>query len=260
VSVGAGFSSVFGTPLAGAVFALEFFLVGKITYQRLFPVFITAILADLVTRAWQAPHTHYQIYFVPELTFLNVFYAMIAGVIFGFCAKFFSYSMHFLSNIFRKYIKNALLRPFLGGSLVLLMIYFLGGNTNYIGLGIEEIVNAFKYPLLWYVFALKIVFTVITLSSGFKGGEVTPLFFIGATLGNAVAYIVPLPLSLLAGMGFVAVFAGATNTPLACLLMGIELFGGSPSVYIAVACVLSYVISGRSSIYKKQKIENTKIS
>src|SRR5690606_38635002 len=101
-------------------------------------------------------------------------------------------------------------------------------------------------------FALKIIFTILTLSAGFKGGEVTPLFFIGATLGNALSYFIPLPMGLLAGMGFVAVFAGATNTPLACILMGIELFGSECGVFVAIACVVSYLLSGHTSIYRSQ--------
>jgi len=104
------------------------------------------------------------------------------------------------------------------------------------------------------------IFTVVTLSAGFKGGEVTPLFFIGATLGSALSLFIPLPFGLLAGMGFVAVFAGATNTPLACMLMGIELFGAECGVYVAIACIVSYLFSGNNSIYTKQKIGEAKNS
>jgi H+/Cl- antiporter ClcA len=102
------------------------------------------------------------------------------------------------------------------------------------------------------------VFTVVTLAAGFKGGDVTPLFFIGATLGSALSVFIPLPTGLLAGMGFVAVFAGATNTPLACMLMGIELFGAESGIYMAIACVVSYLLSGHNSIYGKQIIGEPK--
>jgi len=105
---------------------------------------------------------------------------------------------------------------------------------------------------------LKIALTVLTLSAGFKGGEVTPLFFIGATLGSALSCCIPLPTALLAGMGFVAVFAGATNTPLACMLMGMELFGVESGVYIAIACVVAYLVSGHNSIYGEQRIGESK--
>jgi H+/Cl- antiporter ClcA len=120
------------------------------------------------------------------------------------------------------------------------------------------ILESFEKQLPLYDFALKMIFTIVTLSAGFKGGEVTPLFFIGATLGSALSLFIPLPFGLLAGMGFVAVFAGATNTPLACMLMGIELFGAESGVYIAIACVVSYLFSGHHSIYMKQKIGEAK--
>ena len=132
------------------------------------------------------------------------------------------------------------------------------GTTRYIGLGIPVIVESFEKQLPLYDFALKMIFTIVTLSAGFKGGEVTPLFFIGATLGSALSLFIPLPFGLLAGMGFVAVFAGATNTPLACMLMGIELFGAECGVYVAIACVVSYLLSGHNSIYTKQKIGEAK--
>lgn len=132
------------------------------------------------------------------------------------------------------------------------------GTTRYIGLGVPVIIESFEKQLPLYDFALKMIFTIVTLSAGFKGGEVTPLFFIGATLGSALSLFIPLPFGLLAGMGFVAVFAGATNTPLACMLMGIELFGSECGVYIAIACVVSYLLSGHNSIYTQQKIGEAK--
>jgi H+/Cl- antiporter ClcA len=132
------------------------------------------------------------------------------------------------------------------------------GTTQYIGLGIPTIVASFEQQMPVYAFAIKIALTVITLAAGFKGGEVTPLFFIGATLGSALAAILPLPIALLAGMGFVAVFAGATNTPLACTLMALELFGSQCAVYVAVACIVAYFLSGHTGIYGRQIIGEAK--
>jgi H+/Cl- antiporter ClcA len=181
----------------------------------------------------------------------------LAGIAFGFCALLFSKTMHGLTAFFKSKISYPPLRPFVGGILVALAVYALG-TTKYIGLGIPTIVDSFSNAQPLYVFALKIALTVLTLSAGFKGGEVTPLFFIGATLGSALSCCIPLPTALLAGMGFVAVFAGATNTPLACVLMGIELFGVESGVYIAIACVVAYLVSGHNSIYGKQRIGETK--
>jgi H+/Cl- antiporter ClcA len=140
-----------------------------------------------------------------------------------------------------------------GGVIIIACVWAMG-STKYIGLGIPFIELSFKTQASVYDFILKIAFTVITLSTGFKGGEVTPLFFIGATLGSALSLFVPLPVALMAGMGFVAVFAGATNTPLACIIMGLELFGEKSGVYIAIACVVSYLISGHNSVYNSQTI------
>ena len=161
--------------------------------------------------------------------------------------------MHRSGHLFKTYITHPPLRPFVGGLIVLAIVCLLG-TTKHIGLGIPTIVQSFEHPLPSYDFALKMALTILTLSAGFKGGEVTPLFFIGATLGNALAYFLPLPLGLLAGMGFVAVFAGATNTPLACTLMAMELFGSTCGIYVAIACVVAYLFSGRNSIYNKQMI------
>ncbi|MDN5422372.1 MAG: voltage-gated chloride channel family protein, partial [Chryseobacterium sp.] len=256
-AIAAGFGSIFGTPLAGAVFGLEVFLIGRIRYNAIFPAFASAIFADLVTNLWQVKHTHYSIDFVPKIEFLPVLYSILAGIAFGICAAGFSRIIHWTGSVFKSKIKYPPFRPVVGGIIVALAVFAMG-TTRYIGLGIPVIVESFEKQLPLYDFALKMIFTIVTLSAGFKGGEVTPLFFIGATLGSALSLFIPLPFGLLAGMGFVAVFAGATNTPLACLLMGIELFGAESGVYIAIACVVSYSLSGHTSIYTKQKIGEAK--
>lgn len=258
-AVAAGFGSVFGTPLAGAVFGLEFFLIGKIRYNAIFPAFLSAILASFVTDLWRVEHTHYHLDFVPELEISTIIYSILAGIIFGICAATFSRLIYFLTVVFKSKIYFPPLRPFVGGIIVAALVFALG-STQYIGLGIPTIVQAFHQQLPAYDFALKIIFTVITLSAGFKGGEVTTLFFIGASLGSALSLFLPLPVGLLAGMGFVAVFSGATNTPLACILMGMELFGSGCGVYMAIACITSYLLSGNNSIYRKQIIGDPKNS
>ena len=258
-AIAAGFGSVFGTPLAGALFGLEVFVLGRIKYNAVFPAFASAILADLVTGFWQVKHTQYAIGFIPKIAALPIVYSILAGIAFGLCAASFSKIIHFITAFFKAKIAFPPLRPFIGGIIVALGVLALG-TTKYIGLGIPTIIQSFEEPLPLYVFALKMAFTILTLSAGFKGGEVTPLFFIGAALGSALSLFVPLPTSLLAGMGFVAVFAGATNTPLACLMMAIELFGAECGVYVAIACVVSYLLSGHNSIYGKQIIGEAKYS
>ncbi len=256
-AIAAGFGSVFGTPLAGAIFGLEFFLIGKIKHNAIFPAFLSAILADSVTNLWKVKHTHYAINFIPQIEILPIFFSVLAGIIFGICAASFSKTIHFTTAIFRNKIAYPPFRPFIGGIIVAIAVFAIG-TTKYIGLGIPTILESFENQEPIYVFALKMALTILTLSAGFKGGEVTPLFFIGATLGSSLSFFIPLPTALLAAMGFIAVFAGATNTPLASIMMAIELFGAKSGIYVAIACVVSYLLSGHNSIYKKQIIGNPK--
>lgn len=256
-AVAGGFGSVFGTPLAGAFFALEFYLIGRIRYHALFPALLTAVFADGTAKLWGVHHTQYPVHFLTDNSFLNVLYAIVAGIIFGWCAAIFSTAMRKTTHLFKSNIKFPPLRPFLGGILVAVAVVIIG-NTKYIGLGIPIIVDAFTEPQPLYSFALKMLFTIVTLSAGFKGGEVTPLFFIGATLGSALSYFIPLPISLLAAMGFVAVFSGATNTPVACSIMAVELFGAESGIFAAIACVAAYLASGHTGIYGQQMIGNPK--
>jgi H+/Cl- antiporter ClcA len=258
-AIAAGFGSVFGTPLAGAIFGMEVFLIGRLKYDSIFPAFASAIIADLVTKLWNTQHTHYQIDLVPNISFMNLIYAILAGVLFGICAATFSKVLRFSSKLFKSKIKYPPLRPLIGGVILILIIY-ASGTTKYIGLGIPTIVESLHQQLPTYDFAIKMALTILTLAAGFKGGEVTPLFFIGATLGSALSLFLPLPVGLLAGMGFVAVFAGATNTPLACTIMAMELFGSECGIYVAIACTISYLLSGHTGIYGQQMIGEAKHS
>jgi H+/Cl- antiporter ClcA len=253
-AISAGFASIFGTPLAGTIFGLEIYLIGKIRYHALLPALFAAVLADYTTQSiWHVHHTVYSIPFVPSLTISSILFAVLAGACFGLTALFFIRSSHALTDVIKNRITYSWLRPLIGGILLLAGFYFvymLLDSTKFIGLGVPYIVEAFTEPSTPYDFLLKILFTVVTLSFGFKGGEVTPLFFIGASLGSALSIILPIPTALLAGMGFAAVFAGATNTPLACIFMAMELFGSSSAVYVGIACIVSYLCSGQAGIYR----------
>lgn len=257
LGISAGFASVFGTPLAGALFALEVLYFSKINYKSIILSFLTAYIAYFTVEFWQVKHTHYVIPEVPELTIIHFSWIIIAGVLFGLTAMLFSRSTHLWGKLFSKYIQEAPLRPFVGGLVLVIAIYGIG-TTKYIGLGIPTIVESFSTTNQWYDFLLKILFTGFTLGAGFKGGEVTPLFFVGATLGSALSLVIPLPVALLAGMGFVAVFSGATHTPIACTVMGMELFGIQGGVFIAIACVVAYYSSGSVGIYNSQIVKGAK--
>ncbi len=272
--IAAGFGAVFGTPLAGALFALEVVYVGRLNYKALLPCLIAALLADGVCTAWGVHHTAYTITSQEALrqssAFLHFDIALlgkviIAGACFGLVSRLFSEAVHLVKDYSNRWIKAPLLIPVIGG-LLIIGLSLLPGGASYLGLGVYNpdpsavsIISAFRpggadlFSWLW-----KLVFTAITLGMGFKGGEVTPLFFIGATLGYSLGVVLGVPVDLMAALGFVAVFAGAANTPVACVLMGTELFGGGGILYFAVACFTAYYFSGNTGIYTAQRLSRDK--
>lgn len=265
--VAAGFGSVFGTPLTGAIFALEVVVVGRVQYDVLIPALVASIVGDAVCNAWGIHHATYHIAFANStarfaaLTPRLVAATVVAGIAFGLAGKLFSELTHGLNHLFKKIVPFAPLRPALGAGLVILLTLLLG-TRDYLGIGIVShdphgvsVLSSFvpggATPFSWW---WKLLFTAVTLAAGFKGGEVTPLFFIGAALGHTLGVLFGVPVDLFAGLGFIAVFASAANTPLACTLMGVELFGSPYLVYYAIACFLAYYLSGHSSIYLAQRL------
>ncbi len=255
--ISAGFSSVFGTPLAGAIFGLEVLAVGRMRYDAIFPCMLAAIVADQVGVAWGVHHLHYAAGALVPLTPWSLAAVMAAGIAFGLAGMLFARATHAASAFMKRHISYAPLRPLLGGALVALAVWAIG-TERYIGLGIPVIADAFIKPLAPWDWFGKFAFTVASLGSGFKGGEVTPLFYIGATLGNALAPLLQLPFAMLAGLGFVAVFAGAANTPIASTVMAIELFGPQIGPYAGLACVVAYLFSGHTGIYHAQRRTHAK--
>lgn len=255
--ISAGFASVFGTPLAGAIFGLEVLAIGRMRYDALFPCMVAAIVADQVGLAWGVHHTHYVVAQVTPVAFWSVVAVVAAGIVFGLTGLVFATATHRLGHLMKRWIAYPPLRPLVGGALVATAVWALDGY-RYIGLGIPTIVQAFQEPLAPWDFLGKLAFTVASLGSGFKGGEVTPLFYIGATLGNALAPVLHLPFPMLAAIGFVAVFAGAANTPVATIVMAVELFGPAIGPLAAIACIASYLCSGHTGIYHAQRVGHSK--
>lgn len=254
--VSAGFASVFGTPLAGTIFALEVFIIGRMRYEALIPALFAAVIADMACKALGATHTLYLVPDIAAVNPINLLFAIVAGLAFAFAGWLFSWSIPFFKQYFNR-IQYPPVRPVLGGTIVLILLLSIG-DFRLAGLGIPTIVESFSIQQSYSLVALKMLLTALTLAAGFKGGEVTPLFFIGATLGSALSVIIPLPISVLAAMGFVAVFSAAANTPIACVLMGIELFGAQNVVFIAIACLVAYLFSGHTGIYSSQIIGSAK--
>jgi len=257
LGISAGFASVFGTPLAGALFALEVLYFSKLSLKSILLSFVVSYFAYFTVELWQVQHTHYKIPTVPVLDGNTLFWIVIVSILYGLAAMLFSRSTHYWGALFKKVISYAPARPLVGGTVLAIAMYLIG-TTKFMGLGVPVIVEAFTNPSNNSDFLLKILFTGFTLGAGFKGGEVTPLFFVGATLGSALSLFVPLPIGLLAGMGFVAVFSGATHTPVACTVMGLELFGLESGLYIALACFIAYFASGPTGIYKSQIVKGPK--
>ncbi|MEJ5963291.1 voltage-gated chloride channel family protein [Pedobacter immunditicola] len=258
--VAAGFGAVFGTPVTGAIFAIEVITIGRIKYDALLPALLAAVVGDLTINAWQVSHTQYQVAALSHFDILLVGKVMVASVVFGLASylfiKMISEVKGFCSSIF----SHKWMAPVFGG-VIIIGLTLLIGKPDYLGLGVDApypgavtINSAFEGGADTWSWLWKTVYTAITLGTGFKGGEVTPLFYIGATLGNTLAAILNAPLSLFAALGFIAVFAGATNTPLACTMMGVELFGAEHVLLFAIACFTAYLFSGHSGIYGSQRI------
>jgi len=260
--VAAGFGSVFGTPVAGAVFALEVVMKEHVQYRMLWPLLLASMIGDATCSAWGIHHTTFHLTISSDATAadllspLLLIKVVVTAVIFGWVSRSFTVLSHRLQDTFKHLIAYAPLRPVLGGVLVITLVYLVG-TRDYLGLGVSSsepsaitLLSAFHLGgVTSWSWALKLLFTVITLASGFKGGEVTPLFFIGATLGHTLALILGAPIDLFAGLGLIAVFSGATKTPLACTLMGLELFGAHYAVYFALACFVAQRCSGAATIY-----------
>ncbi|MGF7079450.1 voltage-gated chloride channel family protein [Mucilaginibacter sp. UYCu711] len=274
--IAAGFGAVFGTPLAGAIFAIEVLTLGRIQYTSLIPCLVAGIIGDITVSGWGIHHTVYHIVIVKANALLFAPYMridlgllikiIIASVAFGLASMLFEKAVHGVKKVFNKYIYPKWAIPAIGG-LIIIALTFAIGKPDYLSLGVDAeyhgavtIPSAFNaggadtWSWLW-----KTIYTTITLGSGFKGGEVTPLFYIGATLGNTLSGLMNAPVSLFAALGFIAVFAGATNTPLASTFMGVELFGSEYALFFAVACFTAYFFSGESGIYSAQRIAIPKI-
>ncbi|OAB38729.1 voltage-gated chloride channel protein [Paenibacillus macquariensis subsp. defensor] len=252
--ISGGFGSIFGTPIAGAVFAIEVIALGMIRSNALFPCFVASFVGNIVAMdVWGVTHIHYDMGVIPALSLSVVLKVVAAAVCFGLVSMIFSELTHFLKKSFAFIMPNPMLKSAIGGVIIILMVYLIG-SRDYLGLGIPLISQSFEDNVHPFAFLGKLLFTSVTLGAGFQGGEVTPLFAIGATLGNSLAGVLHLYAPFLAALGFIAVFCGATNTPLACFLMGIELFGSEGAIYMFIACLVSYLFSGHTGIYTSQLI------
>jgi len=255
--VAAGFGSVFGTPLAGTVFALEVLVVGRFRVLALVPCFVAAMAAHWTCLAWGAGHTSYPVAALAHpLDPVILGKVLLVAPAFGLAGAAFAWASHRVADAFRRFIPRAELRPVAGG-LAVIALFLACGTPDYLGLGVlGDRPDALTLPAIFgstgipaSAWLWKLVFTVVTVGAGFKGGEVTPLFFMGAALGHTLARLAGVPHDLFAALGLAAVFAGATKAPLASTVLGMELFGAGHGLHLAAACFTARLFSGSTGIY-----------
>lgn len=251
------FTALFGTPLAATVFAIEVTSVGVMYYVALVPCVIASFTASLVSGWFGVLPVRFAIDF-GETSVIIMIQAIIIAIACGVVSILFCVLIKKGEHYFKKYLKNEIVRAFAGGALIVLLTVILN-TTDYNGAGMEIIARAIQGEARPEAFILKIIFTVITISAGFKGGEIVPTFFIGSTLGCVLGSLLGLNSSIGSAVGFVAMFCGVTNCPIASVLLSIEIFGADFALVFGVVCAVSYMMSGYTSLYKSQKIMYSKL-
>ena len=255
----AAFGALFGTPVTAAVFSMEIISVGVMYYSAFFPAMLASTIGCMVTKGFDITKTSFVLNGIPEITPESLLQIIALSVLCAGVSILFCISIHQSLKIYEKLFKNTILRAAVGGAMVVILSFAIF-SFDYNGSGIDVILRALNGNALPQAFILKIIFTALTIGAGFKGGEIVPAFFVGATFGNVSGGLIGLDPSFSAGIGLVAVFCGATNCPISSLVLSIELFGVQGAVFFAVACAVSYMLSGYFGLYKEQKIIYSKLS
>ncbi len=251
--MGAGFSALFGTPATSTVFALEIANTGEMCYPALLPCMISSVVASSLAKCFGFAPTAFLITEYPEISVENFIRVALLAFVVAFVAMLFYHSTDFAKEFFQKKFKNPYIRIMVGGVIISLLSPIFGYVYN--GAGTDTIVSAFQGQVGMEKFLLKIIFTAITLGSGFKGGEIVPTLFIGSTFGSAFAWVFGLNPSFSAGIAMIAMFCGVTNCPIASMVLAVELFADGKSIsFFIIACAISYAFSGKLGLYSAQKI------
>lgn len=255
--ISAGFAAVFGTPVAGAIFGVEVLYVGQMFYDVLLPSLVSGITAYLVSMHWGVAHAAQPVFLIPDYSGQMLAWTIAAGVFFGLVSLFHIETLKLGESLFRKWQVHPFVKPVAGG--LLLLAVSAAAGTRYLGLGTDTIDAAMAGESIpGAAFFVKSALTSITLSCGGSGGIVTPTFFVGAASGSLFAALFGLDRALFSGIGLVAVLAAAANTPIAAMIMGIELFGANAAPLGAVSCVVAFLISGHRSVYPSQILARSK--
>lgn len=252
------FSAVFGTPVTATVFVIEFISVGIMHYSALVPCLTAAYIARLIAAAFGIQAETYVIAESAAFGYAACLKVLALGAVCALVGILFCLALHAVARFLRQYGYNGYIR-ILGGGMTIMCLTVLSGTYDYNGAGTHIIEQAIAGHAVWYAFLLKILFTAVTLGSGYKGGEIVPSFFIGATMGCVAGPLLGLPASLSAGLGLVGVFCAVVNCPLASIILSVELFGSDHLVLFAIVCVVSYMLSGPFSLYSSQRIQYSKL-
>ncbi|WMJ23430.1 chloride channel protein [Paludicola sp. MB14-C6] len=255
--ISAGFGSVFGTPLTGLLFGMEMCFIGKLNYEAIFPCFIASFTADNITRLLGISHTLYSIKNIPSFNFYTIIMVILSACVFGLVGRLFSVSLYSLKNLYMIKIKNNIIRALIS-SLIILITLLAFHSFRYEGLSTWMISAGFSGKVHLYDPIMKFILTILTLGSGLQGGEVTPLFDIGASLGGLIGQSTHIEPSFLAALGLISVFGCAVNAPITTIILGIEMFGTEAIPYYAISVLISYYISGYSGIYSSQVLAMSK--
>lgn len=256
--ISAAFSALFGTPLAAAILPIEVASVGVLYYSALVPCCWSALVAYLLASSLGSPFENLELSLDISLTFSSALYVLLLAALCAFVSILFCVVQHFMKNQYARFFKNPYLRIAAGGVLIILLTMLLG-TDDYLGPGMSVIERALHGEAVPYAFLLKILFTALTIGAGYKGGEIVPSFFVGATFGCLFANLTGANAPLSAALGMCAVFCGVTNCPLTALLISLELFGFDHASYFFIAVAISYMLSGYYSLYHSQTIVYSKV-
>ncbi len=249
--ISAGFAAVFGTPIAGAIFGLEVLVAGVIVHEDLFPSFVAGVISFQVASLLGIVYNHNIITVAPTLNSSLFVIIIFAGIFFGLCSLYLIEILNFIARLAQKINIWEPIKGLIGGLIIIFLVYLF--SDSYLGLGLETIDTTLKGGnVIWYAFLLKGMFTAITLSFGGSGGLITPIFFIGTTAGAAFAQLFNQDISTFASIGLVSLLAGTTNTPIASSIMAIEMFGSHIAPYAALACIISFLMTGHRCVYPSQ--------
>jgi H+/Cl- antiporter ClcA len=257
--VSAGFAAVFGTPIAGAIFGVEILFIGGMLYEVLLPSFIAGVTAFYVSSSLGIKYFSYQLNFVPIISEAFLFKIVLAGLFFGL-VSFMIIESFKRSKKYSENVNISLpLKAFIAGTLIAIIAAVF--STRYLGLGLDTMEATLQgVQIIWYALLIKLIVTILTLNFGGSGGIITPVLFMGTVSGAIFATLLHVDVSTFAAVGLVAVLAGVANTPIAASIMAIELFGPEIGMYAAVACVISFLMSGYRSLFPSQVLSIAKSS